>query len=394
VSLRQPRLPGDANERPRAARQVPRAAPRRRNPRREAFDGSFHHRRDGGRLARRQALSEVADRLGAGLITLVSFINPGAIVLGGELMEAEAQVPPRIISMLDKHRPDMHQGGALRGRVAPISMRLHNVAMRVKEAERPSAPAGPGRTLLRGLQLLELLASGSDGSVTDLANAAGLDKGTTSRMLSTLREAGYVRQDGTTRRYRLSGKILWLAQGYADQLDLRGVAHPHLSALRDAVGETVHLGVREDDRVIYIDKVEAGRSIRLVSTIGHAEPVHTTALGRAILSQLQSTEQRRLVRSFDFSPLTSKTITDPEALLVLLAAARKRGYALDDEENHEDVTCVGAAIVDALGHAIAAVSCSGPSFRMRDRVAEIGPLCRATATEISRAIGGSEHGTA
>lgn len=264
---------------------------------------------------------------------------------------------------------------------------------RVKGATPPANPAGPGRTLLRGLQLLELLASGSDGSVTDLASTAGLDKGTTSRMLSTLRTAGYVRQDAVTRRYRLSGKILWLAQGYADQLDLRGAAHPHLGALRDAVGETVHLGVREDDRVIYIDKVEAGRSIRLVSTIGHAEPVHTTALGRAILSRLPAVERRRLVRRFDHDARTPNTVTDPDSLLAVLAEAEQRGFAIDDEENQEHVTCVGAAVVDVLGHPIGAVSCSGPTFRMRDRIDEVGPLCRATAADISGAIGGAEHGS-
>lgn len=244
------------------------------------------------------------------------------------------------------------------------------------------------RTLLRGLRLLELIAAGCDGSVTQLAAAAELDKGTTSRLLSTLREAGYLRRDRVDRRYRLSGKVLRLASAYSDQLDLRGVARPHLALLRDAVEETVHLGVMEDDRIIYIDKLDSSRSIRMVSAIGHTEPAYTTALGRAILSRLPVVERTRLVQGFDLTLRTTRTVASPGDLLKVLEECERRGYTVDDEENQEHVTCVGAAIVDALGAPVAALSCSGPSYRMAGRIAEIGDLTRQCATAISGELGG------
>src|SRR5664280_2602065 len=101
-----------------------------------------------------------------------------------------------------------------------------------------------------------------------IGQQAGLDKATVTRLLRTLVEAGYVIQDETTRRYRLGGKILWLAHRVTSGLDLRSVARPHLRALRDELGETVHLGVIDDVHVVYVDKLEAENSIQLVSAVG------------------------------------------------------------------------------------------------------------------------------
>lgn len=244
-------------------------------------------------------------------------------------------------------------------------------------------------TLLRGLHLLEVLADGCDGSVTELAARTGLDKGTASRVLTTLRTAGYVRQDPGTRRYRLSGRILRLARGYANDLDLRSVAHPHLSRLRDQVDETVHLAVREDARVIYIDRLEATRSLRLASAIGHTEPMPTTALGRAILSRIPVAQRATTVRQLTGGEPDG---ISAQQLTAELDRAARQGYAVDHEENQEQVTCVAAGIVDAVGYPIAAISCSGPSFRMTDRIEDIGALCRVTAESISRHLDGTDHG--
>lgn len=250
-----------------------------------------------------------------------------------------------------------------------------------------AAPGPSARTLLRGLRLLELLAEGCEGSVTQLSLATGLNKGTASRLLATLRDAGYLRQDAR-RQFHLTGKVLRLADGYTVQLDLRGVAHPFLARLRDEVDETVHLGVMDGDQVVYIDKLEAKRSLRLVSRLGHTEPVYSTSLGRAILSRLPRAERARLLASAVLEPRTPRTITEPRALLKLLEETEARGYAVDNEENQEEVACVGAAIVDVRGAPIAAVSCSGPAGRILERVGRLGQMCQQTAQAISDDLAG------
>jgi IclR family acetate operon transcriptional repressor len=254
-------------------------------------------------------------------------------------------------------------------------------------SEAPDAANGPkARTLLRGLALLELLAEGHDGSVTRLARAAELDKGTASRLLATLRDARYVRQ-GPDRQYHLTGKVLGLADGYARELDLRALAHPWLTEMRDSVDETIHLGVMEGEQVIYIDKLESRRSLRLVSKLGHVEPASTTALGRAMLSRLPREQRERWVASSS-SDAGIPVIQDAGAFLRLLDECEARGYAVDREENDEGVACVGAAIIDARGTPVAALSCSGPAPRILKRLRELGQLCQETAAEISAELAG------
>lgn len=247
----------------------------------------------------------------------------------------------------------------------------------------------PTRTLLRGLAVLETLASERRSlGPTEIAGIVDLDKATVSRLLTTLQEAGYVRRDPATRTYTLSMKILQLSQAFSPQLGLREISHPHLRKLCDEVHETVHLGIRDGARVVYVDKVESeGQSIRMVSAVGQTMPVHTTALGKAILAALRPEDRDRALEGVTFDPRSPRSITNREAFLEELERTRARGYAIDDRENEDNVTCVGAPIVGTRGDVIAAISISAPTFRVSDKVAALGAACRATAEGISQEIG-------
>jgi DNA-binding IclR family transcriptional regulator len=239
------------------------------------------------------------------------------------------------------------------------------------------------RTLVRGLRLLECLALCDGGlRLTELAEAAGLDKATTSRLINTLIDEGYARLDPTSREYQLTSKVRSLAAGVAEQSDLRTTARPHLEALRDATGETVHLGVLEDRNIVYVDKLDSPRSIRLVSAVGQRMPVHTTSLGKAILSGLDPDEQRRLIGSGPLEARTANSITSVDDLLAAIAEGAERGFALDEEENEENVVCVAAPVELRDGGVIGAISVSGPAFRIRERLGEYAQLCREAAASI------------
>jgi IclR family acetate operon transcriptional repressor len=244
-------------------------------------------------------------------------------------------------------------------------------------------PAGGGgvRTLVRGLTILELVAKSPGGaSVTDLAAAADLDKGTTSRLLTTLRNLGYVRQRPGDRHYLLSGRLLTLALAYHSQLDLRETARPHLVRLRDTTHETVHLAVREGDDIIYVDQLEPDRSVRIRSSVGRALPMHRTAMGRAIMAALPAEEcEAAIARVGEGEPADTDEIREGVRL------ARERGWATIDR--NDDVTRVGAAILDATGEPIGAITVSGPSYRMTDRMTEWAAACVDTAHEIGRDLG-------
>ena len=251
----------------------------------------------------------------------------------------------------------------------------------------------PTRTLLRGLAVLETLAESADGaSLTEIAIAIDLDRATVTRLLQTLSHAGYVRNDPQTRRYRLSGKIMRLAGGAGSQLDLRVTAKPYLVALRDTANETVHLGILDEVTVTYIDKIESGRSIGLISSVGQSHPLHYTALGKALLSALPDHELRpRLARLSEqgLARKTSRTITTIAELTQALGQARERGFAIDDRESEDNVTCVAAPIIGGdNGATLAAVSISGPTFRMAGQMDELGRAVRRTADEVSLELGG------
>lgn len=230
------------------------------------------------------------------------------------------------------------------------------------------------RTLHRGLRLLdELAAAGGQGlRLTDLAAKTSLDPATTQRLLGSLAEYGYCRQDPRTKLFHVTSRVLSLASSYRGDQNIRTVAAPHLSALRDDVGEVVHLGVLEGSEVVYIDKFQAENPITLRSGIGEANPLHTTSLGKALLSTMDDAAVLALLGDGDLERRTEKTITDRRAFLREIALTAQRGYSIDDRENEDLITCVGAPIVNRAGLAIAAISVSGPTYRMEHRVEEVG----------------------
>jgi DNA-binding IclR family transcriptional regulator len=245
------------------------------------------------------------------------------------------------------------------------------------------------RTLSRGLDVLEALAAADELGLgpSAVAEKVGLDKATVTRLLRTLVETGYVAQDEVSRRYRLTGKILRLAHGVTAQLDLQRVARPHLKRLREDVGETVHLGIREGLEVFYVDKLVSANSIQLVSEVGQTMPLHTTSLGKAIVATLSEADREALYRQMDFAPRTSRTIRSVEQFRDEIARTQARGYAIDDRENEDFGACVAVAIVGADGRAVAALSVSGPDFRVRAHFDRFGQRAREAALAIARELG-------
>lgn len=246
------------------------------------------------------------------------------------------------------------------------------------------------RTLVRGLRLLELIGQARHGAtLTELAVAAELDKGTVARLLATLRTAGWAVQSPADRKYRLAGKALSLSHDTSNHADVRLLARAHLAKLRERWNETVNLGIIEGHHVVYIEVVHSTATVRVMSWIGQRNVLTTTALGRAFLSRIPDVEVQQLVRLLPDAP---KSAAEQAELLKEIDVCRERGYAVDDELNEPEVFCVGAAIADVSGSPIAALSVSGPAYRMRPRATEIGISCVAAASAISTALGAPAQG--
>jgi DNA-binding IclR family transcriptional regulator len=217
----------------------------------------------------------------------------------------------------------------------------------------------------RVVAILDLLgASDNSLSLAEICQRMGLHKSTAHRALMALERTGMIERAPAS-RYRLGLKLYDMGSRAVEQIDLRSRVHPHLRKLALRVGETVHLGVLHKTRVVYINKIEPiNRRVCISSRTGTSNPVYSTSLGKAILAHLPAEEVARTISKIQFNAFTSKTLTSPGELLDALERVRRRGYAVDDEEMEIGTRCVGAAVLDAGGHPIAAVSISGSATRL------------------------------
>lgn len=237
--------------------------------------------------------------------------------------------------------------------------------------------------------MLELIGAARDGaSVTDLAAESGLDKGTVSRLLSTIRAAGWAAQSPVDRRYRLAGKALLLSHDNTNHVNVRVLARTQLTQLQARWNETVNLGIVEGHSVVYIEVLYSTAALCVRSVIGQRMPLTTTALGQAFLSRIADDELNEFV---SLMPEAPKTLVKRKRLLAELKLCRDRGYAIDDGLNEPEVLCVGAAVVDVSSTPVATLSVTGPAYRMRPRIGEIGASCVAAARAVSVALGAPDQ---
>jgi IclR family acetate operon transcriptional repressor len=249
--------------------------------------------------------------------------------------------------------------------------------------------ATPVQAVARAFALLEALAARDEAGLVELARDVSLHPSTVHRLLASLIECGYAMQSPTTGRYRLGRKVLELASGSkARDARLRAVTRPHLEAIRAAVDETANLVAIDGLSAVYLEQVESRHAVRLFAEPGRRVPAHTSGAGKAMLAYQDDGLLDKLYAGEPLEQLTRRTITTGAALRDELGRVRRRGYALDNEEYEEGVSCVGAPIFDNLGNAGAAISVSAPSVRIRRcGIAELGSLLARHADEISRELG-------
>lgn len=221
------------------------------------------------------------------------------------------------------------------------------------------------QSLARAANILEHLAvhKGGDG-LSNISRGLGLSKSTTHSLITTLEKLGYVQQDQVTGKYALGLKLFELGQVVHASMDLRTIAMPHLHALAEKYQETVHLAVLSKGEVVYIDKVDSPRSIRIISQVGGRNPAHCTGVGKVLLAGLTEGELERVIREKKLQRFTANTITDPGELKTLLDQVRVDGYAQDQEEIEIGLSCVAAPVKNHSGTIIAAISLSGPTGRI------------------------------
>lgn len=242
------------------------------------------------------------------------------------------------------------------------------------------------------IEVLEYIACyGSAIGLTEISKKTGFNKATTHRMVSTLKDRGYLNQDEDTKKYCLGNKILELSHCALNQMRIRQIAIPVLKELTRECGETVHLGILDNGDVFYIDTYEGKKVLRVASHIGVRRPAHCSALGKVMLAFLPPEEQQLFFSRKTLGKYTEHTITGKQELLEHLKEIRRNGYALDNQELDNGTHCLAAPVRDHHGRIIAAISVSALVARVPlEKLKEFMPLIVQAAKDVSLGMGYSE----
>lgn len=243
----------------------------------------------------------------------------------------------------------------------------------------------------RTIAILEALSKEECINLESLAKTTGLPKATLLRFLSSLTNLGYVYRDDAD-RYHLTLKMFSIGSRSLNHMDLINIAKPYTKKLANDLGETVHMGILEDDEAIYILKEESSFTIRMHSRVGKSIPLYCTAIGKIFLSEMSEKELDRYIMSHSMKPFTPKSIRGEKALKEELKRVRERGWSIDDEEHEQNIMCLGAPIKDYTGKTIAAISVSWPLFRFdKSNFQTTVERIKETTLELSHILGYTDN---
>lgn len=237
-------------------------------------------------------------------------------------------------------------------------------------------------SLDHALQIMELFFVREELTAAEAARELGISRTAAFRMLCTLEGRGFVTRtaDGP---WRLGVKLFSLGQLASRRMVLSGSVRPLLARVAEETGETAHLAVPDGPyHIVFADKVLGRRSLKMDTALGERRWAHQTATGKMLLSLQPRESWEQYARAADFRALTPNTLTSPAALFAELEITRERGWAIDNEEAEEGLTCFALPLIDRSGAAVAAISCSGPATRMTRRMEANLAVLRAAAKSV------------
>ncbi len=223
--------------------------------------------------------------------------------------------------------------------------------------------------------------------ITELSQRLNLPKSTIFQIVHSLQRFGWLEQLDDSKKFVLGLRLFELGNLVQTNSRLRQVALPYLEELRKETGETVYLVKYDRGEIVYLECLESQLRLRARPVYGLRVPLHCTSLGKAIMAFLPPQEVQKIIAEKGLPRFTDRTITDWRDLERELEEIRKKGYAIDWGEHEEGIRCIGAPIYNSLGKVFAAVSVSGPDFRLsQDKILVFAPKVIHAAQEISLEI--------
>lgn len=244
----------------------------------------------------------------------------------------------------------------------------------------------------RAISILQVLGRHGPMTITEISAELSVHKSTAFRLLSTLESRGLIDQNGSRGSYQLGYGVVRLAAGATRKLDLSVISRRICEVLAEDVGETVDISVPDDQMVLTIDQVAGLAAMTTVNWVGRRTPLHATSAGKVFLAHMSSAERADSL-SGTLERFTEHTVTSRRALEKQLVSVPDRGYGFTMEEYEVGLAAVAAPIRDLDGRVVAAVSVSGPNFRLNpDTISGVAERVMAAATEISQRNGQPKPG--
>ena len=229
--------------------------------------------------------------------------------------------------------------------------------------------------------------NGTELGVTSISRQVGIHKSTVSRLLSALREEGFVEQNPENGKWRLGLGLLGLAGAVLERIDLHKVALTPLRILSTQTQETINITVLDGNECVTIESITSPKSIQHTGRPGRRTPLHCTSTGKVFLAFL-TPEEWDVLLSDTLLPCTENSIVDRGTLEQALEPVREQGYAIAHEEYEEGLSAIAAPIRDHTGRVVATVSISGPSYRMgSDQIEKFVEPLKDAAHNISTQLG-------
>jgi DNA-binding IclR family transcriptional regulator len=239
----------------------------------------------------------------------------------------------------------------------------------------------------RAVTVLEILARRGQAGVTEIAAELGVHKSTASRLVAALERRGLVHRLHDRGRYRLGMGLVRLANAVTGQVDLARESRTACERLALTVGETVNVAVFDEGWAVNVSQIRGPAAVASHNWVGERTPLHATSSGKALLAA-QPDAVVAAVLARGLTRYTDRTVVDPDALRRELDRVRSRGWAATREELEVGLNAVAAPVRGPSGAVLAAVSVSGPSYRLVPRsFPEVAGHVVTAAVEIARGLG-------
>ena len=254
--------------------------------------------------------------------------------------------------------------------------------------------AGTVQSLQRGLQILDMVVQSAEPlRLADIARDLDMDRASAFRLLQTLERNSLVAKDPLRKNYTVGGRLLQWAATIGQDVNLVATARPYLEQLVTRTNESGHFGVLTKDRALLLDYIGSRGTIVVQNRVGVFEPLHCTALGKALLAFQPTARREALVAAMRFERHTATTITDRAALERTIEAVRRDGIAYDDGEYNGVLYCVASPVIGRDGEAIGAIGVSMVkpiALEAPEHVALVATEVRAAARAMTAALGGED----